>query len=373
MRKSIWLTTMLVLALAACSDGGSGGKADSGTDTDVDSDTDTYENPCGEGEHAGCYGNEVWCMDDSDTPLSQLDVCDGGEQCVELSEVYAECQCVDNSYQDCHNGDVWAYDSCGEFDELVLECESPAECVSVGEGEADCCQLDAFQACNTDGDVHSYDACEFGGDIEGDLIDACPENSDCVEPTDITAECQCHYHWAGDNCDECPPHWDPDQDCNACLGYWEGADCDVCGGFGSDSDHCQCPSSQYVPQPNSHRCWTCPSPFNAVSGTCINETGWEEMTWDEALASCPDEFTLPTEVELLALYSNCEEFSWGVDCDSCTASEICNSMFGEVQPDYIWTSETCSTGHEWFYFQDGEYLETACNGAPSTEPRVCIR
>jgi len=410
MRKSIWSTTMLVLALAACSDGGSGGKADSGTDTDVDTDvdtdtdtdtdadtdtdsdtdtdtdvdtdtdtdtdtddtdTETYENPCDDPDHAGCYADNVWCLDPEDVPQSQLDECTGGEQCVELTDEYAECQCVGDWYQGCYSGDAWAYDSCDELDHVVDLCEDTEDCVMVDDVTAACCEPEVKQQCGADGNIHWFDSC----DLEGALVETCPDNADCENVDATTASCECRNHWEGEDCETCPGNWDPLADCAECAGEWTGDDCETCGGYG---DNCQCPDSTYTPQPGTNLCWTCTLDETAVDGVCPIPSIANYFSWTEASAACPSGFRIPTNEEVSALFEGCDWYGDELLCAGCESSSPCSSMYSSNFGYPIWTADSCDVGSYWRAGIEGSTACFYCTGHCVEETTIganviCVR
>jgi hypothetical protein len=396
--RTIFVTAILLFGLLpqlACNDeplenmpdGGQSGDVDSDSDSDTDvdsdadsdsdsdSDSDTHANPCPDGQHAGCYGEEVWCLDSKDTPKDILEACDSPKKCVELSDIYAECTCEANAYNKCHNGDVWTYNSCDEFEEMKEKCASPFECVDISETEAGCCEENAQKQCGSDGNVHWIHTCTGDETAEGDVSEDCTvlNESECKNSSDTTAECGCKNHWEGANCDVCPLNWDPDKDCAECSGYWDGADCDNCSGFG---DNCQCPDSTFAPQPDTRKCWTCKFPKKAENGICSKPQISKTKEWDEAMQACAEGFRLPTLEELVSLLDNCSPLP--VDdntrCDNCSKSELCNQIFTnsftQLSGGITWTADECADGAYIFYLSDAG--PPFCRKKDSSHSYVCI-
>jgi hypothetical protein len=371
-----WVLVGLGLALAACggnadefqADSGAGDAdgdtdTDAGTDADTDSDggadgdsdtdadTDIPPNPCGDGQHAECYADNVWCFDAGDTPISQYDECSGGEVCAELSDEVSVCQCTEDVYRECYGGDVWSFNSCDEMTALAVDCADPNVCTDLGEElGADCCEATpSLEQCSTAGDVSSFLQCVTLGNVDtGTVVQDCNDtNATCANISDSTAECQCLYHWSGENCDVCEAHWDPWADCNACGGYWTGSDCSVCEGVGT-TGHCQCPPEAttnkiYTPDPDSEMCWTC------IEGSVSDGYGpgcdggfipmLENYIWPSASEQCPDGFTLPTQEDFFGIL-DCSSGS----CTGCSATTEngCYDMFSpSTVTELVWTSDSC--------------------------------
>ena len=89
------------------------------------------------------------------------------------------------------------------------------------DSETECTDSYTFQ-CGQDGHVHWIDGC----DVEWGISEECPQNAECVNTSSTTAECVCVNHWLGEECEECPENWDPEQDCGECLPGWGGESCD---------------------------------------------------------------------------------------------------------------------------------------------------
>ncbi|MBN1773933.1 MAG: hypothetical protein JXB32_21920 [Deltaproteobacteria bacterium] len=59
----------------------------------------------------------------------------------------------------------------------------------------------------------------------------CPPAASCAPDINDYGrpECVCPNHWTGEDCDVCPPHWDPAADCDACVNAYDPAsDCTAC-------------------------------------------------------------------------------------------------------------------------------------------------
>ena len=377
--KILTISIVLLLQIGGCKDDSSPFNPDASTDTDTDgdtdsdADTDTYPNPCPDGEHSGCYADNVWCLEDgTDTPITELDECTGGEQCVVQSPVFAECVCVSDWYRQCYDGtDVWAYDSCDELDFLVESCALPKECVNLSATEADCCELDAVQQCNADDDVTYFDDCSENGAMEGDVVIDCADYASCSNTSTTEAECDCPNEWEGDDCNTCPGNWDPAQNCNACIGYWTGATCDTCSGYG---DMCQCPNDSYAPQYGSNRCWSCALPDVAAGGVCPFYSGSTLMhTWTSATTACPAGSRLPTRDEFLSLFDNTSASGDYWIGDDCASSSVCSQTFFENgRLNVAWSSTACSSSGEHWKIRFSPPYVMACWDDSDPKPVHCV-
>ncbi len=159
---------------------GSDSTSDTATETSSEADTDTHVNPCGTGNHAGCYGDGVWCLSETEEPVSQIDVCAGGEQCTVITDVYAECQCAAAQYQQCYAGDVWNYNSCDQFDGRADDCTAPQVCANLSATSAQCECPDGFW---------TGDNCDICEGYNGGDTDHCQCPSDDYYPAPGTESC----------------------------------------------------------------------------------------------------------------------------------------------------------------------------------------
>jgi hypothetical protein len=282
---------------------------DSDTDADTDGDTDTYTNPCPDGEHAACYGNDVWCLNSEDMPQSLQETCTDGEQCVAVTTEVADCQCVGDWYQGCYAGDVWAYDSCDQFDHIVDMCVGDEECVMLDALTAACCVAEAKQQCGEDGNVHWYDSC----DVEGEVAYACG-GSLCENTSETTAKCKttlcsgdgdcasmemiCNENWGVCAVSTCAGELDftpcevvtsPDRSFDICVG-------EVCVSPGCGDETCNTPGPHFPLADTGHRsCFnatttmTCTSFPCSVDGTPAFCGQDAQYGWDAVLGNDPED------------------------------------------------------------------------------------
>lgn len=139
--------------------------------------------------------------------------CDGDGTCA-LFEPDTECD--DEQY--CTAGD-----HCDGAGSCVPGLDSPCTASETcWESDDTCCADEGATACGSGNDVFHVDSC--GHRLE--LTDDCPDpNGICVAVTEDAAECACQEPWQGENCDQCPPHYDPATGCTTCLPGWIGDDC----------------------------------------------------------------------------------------------------------------------------------------------------
>ncbi len=94
-----------------------------------------------------------------------------------------------------------------------------------------------------------------------------------------------------------------------------------------------------VSQPGTDLCWfRCPMGRTWDGSECTGDTA--RKNWNDAMATCPDGYSLPTRDQFMALLGNCDSYVTGGSygsCDSCSASSTCNGMFGSDEEVY-WTS-----------------------------------
>ncbi len=202
-------------------------------------------------------------------------------------------------------------------------------------------------------------------------MEECGANFECSNLSGHDPICVCNNHWEGDDCDSCPDNWDPEKECAECRNYWSGANCETCNGYG---DLCQCPSDEYIPQPGSERCWTCPRYAMAVEGQCTQN--YASITWSTATASCPQSFHLPNREEIGALLDNCFHVGSTSVCDSCENSTVCSQMYGnivEYDAPIGWVSNSCSADQAYYFLLfTGRYLGI-CSGSDATMAAICVK
>lgn len=144
------------------------------------------------GRTGACDGAGACALFDTST------ACDDGRFCTAGDHCDGDGDCLAGTDTPCGTGET-----CWESDET-------------------CCVDDGDTACGSGNDVFHVDSCghELG------LVDDCPDpNGICVEVSANTAECSCQEPWQGDNCDQCPSHFDPATGCTTCLPGWIGDDC----------------------------------------------------------------------------------------------------------------------------------------------------
>lgn len=336
-----------------------------------DSETDTgFRGPCEDGRHVGCYGEEIWCIDEQDTPKTRLETCHGGERCLPGGDIGFECRCENDARTGCHNKDVWTFNSCDELGSLVKKCEEGARCFEDGEGGADCCTSASALGCSDDGDIHWVDSC---GNVE-ELVEECGEKSSCAvidgEPT-----CACKNHWTGKDCDECPVNFTEESDCTECRNYFTGENCETCKGWG---DRCQCESLEHVPQPGTDKCWTCLIGEPGAGGErCPHvEDQFEVKTFtlEEAQGACPEGFVIPSLEDFLSLYVSCNpDDIFDFYCGSCASDTFCRYMFGNALDRALWTSDVCGNSNYDFWGHYGKPSDYPCDHKLSRSSLVCVR
>jgi hypothetical protein len=180
-----------------------------------------------------------------------------------------------------------------------LPCES---CVEGTDGPICAAESHASQTC-VETIIHWLDSC---GADEG-VDEACSGNTTCANSTDGTAACVCTNHWGGENCDECPAHWDPAQDCNACLNHWvdEGNDCGTCPANWDPAHGCNLCLNHWVDEGND--CGTCPANFDTDQDCDACRTHWEGAS----CLTCPGNWDSDQDCDA------CRNHWEGADCETC--------------------------------------------------------
>jgi hypothetical protein len=197
------------------SDAESDARSESTIDADLDADLDAEAdveiecaNACPRGEHLGCYGGNVWCLNVDDDIANPKEECINGQQCVQDGEDSGcfECVCVSKFYQRCGaDGNVHWYNSCHEQGTVVDRCLLCETCVEPSDVTARCetTTQQSYRQCVADGNVYWVDSCgaqsavaEECGSGKRCLFDACSVcNSndacgpDCVACTGETPSC----------------------------------------------------------------------------------------------------------------------------------------------------------------------------------------
>jgi len=225
-----WVVTsaaLLGLLIASCEGAKKRGRVNPGDGNDtideLDSDPFTEDGDAGlDLEHADADAESTLDADaadhDSDKESEKDGSLDGPAESSEDGERFI---CEYRAYKRCDGNSYYWYDSCDVRDELIETCIEPTRCRNTSETEARCCIGSTHTQCHQ-GSVFWFDECGF---LE-DVAELCPtRNAECVNTSDSNAECRCRNHWTGDSCEICPGHWNPIQDCDACIGDWTGEDC----------------------------------------------------------------------------------------------------------------------------------------------------
>ncbi|MCP4675998.1 MAG: hypothetical protein GY854_10930 [Deltaproteobacteria bacterium] len=132
-----------------------------------------------------------------------------------------------------------------------LPCE---RCVEVENGQGVCEAIPRqYKQCGADGDVHWFNSC----DEERDLAKQCPRpHTMCANNSATDAICECTQRESDGEC-ICPPHWDSEQNCSACLGNWDiSNDCEECAGNWDEQTDCSECKNRWIDENND--CTTCP-------------------------------------------------------------------------------------------------------------------
>ncbi|MDJ0765039.1 MAG: DUF4215 domain-containing protein [Myxococcota bacterium] len=190
--------------------------------------------------------------------------------------------------------------SIGCFDKIELgehgcdTCRPCEECVASSSGtKCDPVHQDQKQ-CGSDGNIHWFNSCN---EDEG-VFKECPVGkSQCINHTGVDAVCECTPNWIGENCDVCPPNWDPDQNCELCRNHWvdENNNCGTCPANWDLEKDCDACRNNWIDQEND--CGTCPD-GDDPSQDCTSVCGNGIVTYPE---ECDD----------------ANDIQWD-ECDACT-------------------------------------------------------
>lgn len=244
------------------------------------------------------------------------------------------------------------YDDIGVDNHACDVCR-PCETCVVQNGRAFCAAIGGRELkCGEDGHIHSFDSC----DADEGIAESCRSGqSTCGYDNDANPSCVCVNQWQGNNCDECPDHWDEAASCDECLPNWDKAEqCLAClGNWDIDEDCLKC-IGNWDPLHNcsecrnnwlddSDNCGTCPGNWDAQSDCAACQHHWEDSgdncgtcpgNWDEAkeCSDCKGHWDATTECEVCKPHWVDE----GNDCNTCApgwTGPDCNTCVRHVDLD----------------------------------------
>ncbi|MBN2719146.1 MAG: hypothetical protein JXX14_25075 [Deltaproteobacteria bacterium] len=228
---------------------------------------------------------------------------------------------------------------------------APCEICELNEDGVAICVAESHvtQAC-IENNIHWIDAC---GTDEG-LAVTCAENAVCKR---LNSEyiCGCANFWQGDNCDECPDHFDGESNCSSCLPGWDPVTlCQSCFGNFDPSTECTTCRNRWT----GSDCDVCPSGFDETSDCSACRNQWGGVTCN----ICPSRFSVQSDC------SECAGHWQGANCDECPLpfNEFngCSGCLGN------WTGENCDVCPDNFAQDDtctvcaNHWTGSSCNVCP---------
>jgi hypothetical protein len=238
------------------------------------------------------------------------------------------------------------------------ECEPCQTCTTDYSGTIICVAEDhAYTQCGEDGHVHWFDSCAE----EQDLQDEC-SNAECVNSSSTTAVCSCTNHWQGEDCEECPDNWDPEQDCAVCENHWvdEDNDCGTCPGNWDPDLDCNTCLNHWHDEGND--CGTCPGNWDAAEDCNACVGNWDPE-WDCLLC-------IPNWMDN---DDDCGTFLFSADFDTTPGGFLHSSLSGGTTHD-PWErgvatgGQSCHSGSCFATTLDGNYPE--CQDAALVSPAI---